>query len=70
MAYYDPRFSYNVLAIPLWMPLLTIVVPTVILWRRCRRHPEGHRQTCGYNLAGNTSGRCAECGQAIPTGTG
>jgi len=22
----------------------------------------GHWQTCGYNLTGNVSGRCPECG--------
>lgn len=25
----------------------------------------GHCKTCGYNLTGNVSGRCSECGTAI-----
>ncbi|HVP13635.1 MAG TPA: hypothetical protein VMV94_20845 [Phycisphaerae bacterium] len=29
---------------------------------------EGFCKTCGYNLTGNTSGRCPECGTAIPPG--
>lgn len=28
-------------------------------------HPVGHCQTCGYNLTGNTSGTCPECGTII-----
>ena len=27
--------------------------------------PSGHCQSCGYDLTGNTSGRCPECGEAI-----
>ena len=34
LPYLDRRLYYSVLAIPLWIPLLTVVVPTVILWRR------------------------------------
>lgn len=26
------------------------------------RHPPGHCQKCGYNMAGSASGRCPECG--------
>jgi hypothetical protein len=26
--------------------------------------PPGHCQICGYNLTGNVSGRCPECGKA------
>ena len=29
------------------------------------RHPEGHCQICGYNLTGNVSGRCSECGTDV-----
>ncbi len=31
-------------------------------WRRFTRPPSGHCQTCGYNLTGNVSGICPECG--------
>jgi hypothetical protein len=29
------------------------------------RHPAGHCQRCGYNLTGNTSGICPECGTPV-----
>jgi hypothetical protein len=51
--------------LPLWMPFLIIAIPTAVLWRRDRRIPPGHCQNCGYNLTGNISGVCPECGEKI-----
>lgn len=35
-------------------------------WRALRRRPQFPAcRYCGYNLTGNTSGRCPECGQPI-----
>ena len=49
--------------IPLWLPLLLAGVPTLhLFWRDRRRIPPGHCQRCGYNLTGNVSGVCSECG--------
>ncbi len=45
--------------VPLWVPLL--VMGALMLWRHDRRQPLGHC-ACGYDLQGNTSGRCPECG--------
>ncbi len=50
--------------IPLWLLLLLTFIPTFILWRR-DRIPPGHCQRCGYDLTGNVSGRCPECGEAV-----
>ena len=56
-----------------WLPcvlFLLFVVPTFLLWRRraARRPPllDNLCLTCGYSLTGNTSGRCPECGTAVP----
>jgi len=51
--------------LPLWIPLVVVAIPTVVFWYRGRRPPPGHCQTCGYNLTGNVSGRCPECGKPV-----
>jgi hypothetical protein len=49
--------------LPYWLLLLPIALPTAVLWWRDRRRfPAGHCAKCGYNLTGNVSGRCPECG--------
>ena len=50
---------------PLWLPLLVAVISTAFLWYRDRRPRPGHCQKCGYDLTGNISGRCPECGERI-----
>ena len=34
-------------------------------WHRRRQPPPGHCQKCGYDLTGNVSGVCPECGTPI-----
>ncbi len=51
--------------LPLWTSFLMLAVPTAWLWYRDRRPPRGHCQHCGYNLTGNESGTCPECGEAV-----
>ena len=53
------------LFVPFWIPLLAAAIPTYILWRRDRRKPEGCCQQCGYDLTGNESGVCSECGTEV-----
>lgn len=50
---------------PLWIPFVLIAVPTAFLWYGDRYIPPGHCQKCGYDLTGNTSGVCPECGERI-----
>jgi hypothetical protein len=52
--------------VPLWMPFLIVAIPTAYLWWRDRRQiPAGHCRKCGYNLTGNVSGVCPECGEPV-----
>ena len=66
---FAPRTGvYSVVRVPLWLPFLLIVIPTAWLWRRDRRgFPPGHCSRCGYNLTGNISGVCSECGLVATT---
>ena len=58
----------TVTAVPLWMPFLVFALPTGFLWYRRRQQPLGdHCPRCAYNLTGNISGRCPECGATTPT---
>jgi hypothetical protein len=62
------RFHGRVSAfiLPLWIPLALLATPTIILWCHDRRRiPSGHCQTCGYDLTGNVSGICPECGTPV-----
>jgi hypothetical protein len=53
--------------VPIWILLVVAAIPTVSLWRRGCRPPVGHCQRCGYDLTGNLSGVCPECGTNVPT---
>ena len=56
--------------IPLWMPfILFATYPTIVFirgpLRRYRRRRKGLCVKCGYNLTGNTTGICSECGATM-----
>jgi hypothetical protein len=53
---------------PVWMPLLAAAFPTALTLARRRPLP-GHCQECGYDLTGNVSGVCPECGKPIQSMT-
>src|SRR6185369_15931280 len=55
------------LFMPFWLLLLLTAIPTAWLWHRDRRRIRpGCCLRCGYDLTGNTSGVCSECGLAKP----
>ena len=55
--------------IEMWFVFLVALAPTTILWcldwLHRQGHPPRHCQKCGYNLTGNVSGICPECGTPI-----
>jgi len=68
---------HNALVIPFGPVAAGLFVLTVFLcwrdwrhpvlnWLRQTRYPLGHCQECGYDLTGNVSGICSECGVPIP----
>ncbi len=61
----NPRAQ--LLMLPLWLSMLLTTIPAIILQRILRRPAPGHCPHCNYNLTGNQSGRCPECGKAIPS---
>ena len=54
------------ICLPFWLLLLTVGMPTAFMfYRDYRRTPPGHCQKCGYDLTGNVSGKCSECGTLL-----
>ena len=51
--------------VPVYPLLLFAIFSTMLVWRVGRPYPTNHCRTCGYNLTGNVSGRCPECGEAV-----
>lgn len=53
--------------LPLWLIVIAFVaLGAIMLVVACRRRPPGHCTQCGYDLTGNESGVCPECGRPIP----
>ncbi len=62
---YHWSFGYR-FDLPLWIVLIGATSATAVFWSLHRRRiPPGHCQKCGYNLTGNVSGRCPECGTGV-----
>jgi hypothetical protein len=61
---------HQLIEIPMWQPIILFMAyPTVAFiqgpFRRIRRRRKGLCQKCGYNLTGNVTGVCSECGERI-----
>jgi len=66
--------TYRVVGVPIW--LLAVVMAGVwvgqlrVVMSRGRRTKPGCCTTCGYDLTGNVSGVCPECGGEVKQGKG
>ena len=66
-----PKTEQHGVLIPLWIPLLVFATyPTIALirgplLRRRRRRKRGLCVKCGYDLTGNVTGVCSECGREV-----
>ncbi len=63
--YWWPRYSSGYIFLPLWMPFLAVAGATAYLFRRDQRALAGYCRKCWYDLTGNMSGTCPECGREI-----
>lgn len=63
------RVAPRSLSIPIWSVLVVLAPAWFILYRRARelrrRALEGACAACGYDLTGNESGICPECGARL-----
>ncbi len=59
------RRSVTAVLIPFWVPFVLAASLTAFLWWRDRRPPLPGHCPCGYDLTGNESGTCPECGRGI-----
>ena len=68
-----PRSYSYLLVVPLWsLQAVFLTVPTLWTWRTLKRRRlirQGCCRKCGYNLTGNTSGICPECGTPLRANT-
>jgi hypothetical protein len=61
----DADESFAIVGVPLSSLLIALGLGSTCLWLVDRRRPAPGACRCGYDLTGNTSGRCPECGQAV-----
>lgn len=62
--------EFTEILFPLWMPFALFGLPAGYLLHRDLNRPRpGTCERCGYDLTGNVSGRCPECGKDIPKET-
>ena len=47
------------------IPFVVVLLPTAYLWWRDLPFPRGFCHVCGYDLTGNVSETCSECGTSV-----
>ena len=58
--------SYLDISMPILVLLAAVGIVGLVLQRRYRKLMSKHCSLCGYDLTGNVSGVCPECGEAVP----
>jgi len=60
-------FDTDFLAVfPTWYASVAFALLAVYLWRSGNRARPNFCRNCDYDLTGNTSGKCSECGEPVP----
>ncbi|MCH7792766.1 MAG: hypothetical protein IID31_10875 [Planctomycetes bacterium] len=70
-----PRYNFSIknagtwrnVAVPFWIPLVLVAVPTGLLFYRDRKPKPGCCAKCRYDLAGLSGDTCPECGTRTAT---
>ena len=55
----------NGFTLPLLYPFAAVAIPTLLVWRFWPKSAKPGHCGCGYDLTGNTSGVCPECGVEV-----
>jgi hypothetical protein len=63
---YITYYGHILLRVPVVLLSLIVLALAVWVWRNGRRAPPGRCTTCGYDLTGNVSHVCPECGTPAP----
>lgn len=62
-------FYHRGMLFPLWIPAVLCPICSFLVirkpFREWRRREHGRCETCGYDLTGNVSGTCSECGTRV-----
>ncbi len=57
--------STHLIELPLYILFLTVAIPTLLVWRVWPKPDKPGHGRCSYDLTGNTSGVCPECGVEV-----
>lgn len=58
----ESMIGWKSIRVPLWNLLALAAITTFVAWRSKRGRSHVGFCSCGYDLTGNVSGRCPECG--------
>ncbi len=64
-AFVVSEYFFSVFRVPLYAVFATVAVPTLLAWRFWPKPLKPGHCRCGYDLTGNTSGVCPECGVEV-----